>query len=201
MSKILHLLKEHLSVMSQLESLFPAIEQAANAITRSIERGGKILLMGNGGSAADAQHLAAELVGRFKAERVALPAIALTTDSSILTSVSNDYGYAHVFARQLEAFCQKGDVVIAISTSGSSPNIIKGIETAKKRGAFTIGLTGARGNTFAHLVDLSFVIPSENVARIQEAHIFMGHIICELVDEKFIEEVRPLVTLNATSAQ
>src|SRR5262249_9567547 len=155
---------------------------------------------GNGGSAADAQHLAAEFVGRYKADRQGLPAIALTTDSSILTSVSNDYGYAHVFARQLEVFCQKGDVVIAISTSGGSPNIINGIETAKKRGAFTIGLTGARGRAFAEQVHLGFVVPSENVARIQEAHIFIGHNICELVEEKLLEdEKKKLVTLEMTS--
>lgn len=124
---------------------------------------------------------------RFNADRRAIAAIALTTDTSILTAISNDYGYSAIFSRQIEAYCQKEDVVIAISTSGSSLNIIKGIEAAKKRGGFTIGLTGTKGTDFADLVDLSFVVPSETVARIQEAHIFIGHAICELVEAKALQ--------------
>lgn len=182
MSNIASLLQEHQAVMSQLVELFPAMEEAASRILQAIQKGGKVLWMGNGGSAADAQHLAAELIGRFKQERAALPAIALTTDSSILTCLSNDYEYSIVFSRQIEALCRPNDVVIGISTSGNSRNVIAGIHAAKKIGAYTIGFSG-QGGELPALVDLSLSVPSKNTARIQEAHIFIGHTICEIVEQ------------------
>lgn len=182
MSNIASLLQEHQAVMSQLVELFPAMEEAASRILQAIQKGGKVLWMGNGGSAADAQHLAAELIGRFKQERVALPAIALTTDSSILTCLSNDYDYSIVFSRQIEALCRPNDVVIGISTSGNSRNVIAGIHAAKKIGAYTIGFSG-QGGELPALVDLGLSVPSKNTARIQEAHIFIGHTICEIVEQ------------------
>lgn len=187
MSKVFNFLQEHLSVMNQLETLVPAVESAVSKMVAALTQGGKLLLMGNGGSASDAQHLAAELIGRFKAERRALPAIALATDTSILTALSNDYDYSIVFSRQLEALCQPCDIVVGITTSGNSKNILKGIETAKQIGAYTIGLTGSTGGLLASLVDLCLCVPSENVARIQEAHIFIGHTLCELIENKMLE--------------
>jgi D-sedoheptulose 7-phosphate isomerase len=157
--------------------------RAVALLKRAIRRGNKVLLFGNGGSAADAQHLAAELVGHFIRERRALPAIALTTDTSALTAIGNDYGYERVFSRQIEALAKRGDVVIAISTSGSSPNVIDGIRAARAAGAEVIGLTGARGVGLAAECDVVFVVPSSSSPRIQEAHIAIGHILCEAVDE------------------
>ena len=187
MSQVLNYLQEHLSVMNQLEALAPAIEASVSKMVAALAQGGKLFFMGNGGSAADAQHLAAELIGRFKAERRALPAIALATDTSILTALSNDYDYAIIFSRQLEALCKPSDVVVGITTSGNSKNVLKGIEKAKQIGAYTIGLTGSAGGLLASLVDLCLCVPSENVARIQEAHIFIGHTLCELIENKMIE--------------
>ncbi len=183
MSDILSLLREHQTVMSQLEGMLPVVEQASARILMALNNGGKVLFMGNGGSAADSQHLAAELVGRYQAERRALAAISLTTDTSILTSISNDYSYSEVFSRQIEGLCQPNDVVVGISTSGNSANVVKGIEAAKKIGAFTIGMTGSSGGKLLAMTDLCFCVPSNTVARIQEAHIFIGHCICELVEK------------------
>jgi D-sedoheptulose 7-phosphate isomerase len=180
-STITNSLKEHQTVMAQLDALIPAMEQAAQQMTTAIRNGGRIFWMGNGGSASDAQHLAAELIGRFKKERVALPAIALTTDSSVLTCLSNDYDFTIVFSRQLEALCRAGDIVVGISTSGNSKNVISGIKTAKKLGAYTIGFSG-QGGELPEIVDLALSVPSTTTARIQEAHIFIGHSICELVE-------------------
>jgi D-sedoheptulose 7-phosphate isomerase len=180
-STITNALKEHQTVMAELDALIPAMKQAAQQMISAIQNGNKIFWMGNGGSASDAQHLAAELIGRFKKERAALPAIALTTDSSILTCLSNDYDFSIVFSRQLEALCRPGDVVVGISTSGSSKNVISGIKTAKKLGAYTIGFSG-QGGELPQLVDLALAVPSTTTARIQEAHIFIGHSICELVE-------------------
>ena len=174
-----------MQIMYQVKDLMVEIESAALAIINALQKGGKLLLMGNGGSAADAQHLAAELIGRFQVERQAIPAIALSTDTSILTCLSNDYDYSIVFSRQLEALCQSNDVVLGISTSGNSKNIIKGIETAKQKNAFTIGFSGHNGGKLASLVDLSINIPSPITARIQEAHIFIGHTICELIEQAY----------------
>ena len=145
----------------------------------------KILLCGNGGSAADAQHIAAELVGRFQKERRSLPAIALTTDTSALTAIGNDYGYEQVFARQVEGLANKGDVLIGISTSGESENVLRAIEEAKKRGCKTIGLLGKDGGRIKDLCDASIVVPCNETPRIQEMHIMIGHILCSLIDESF----------------
>jgi len=149
---------------------------------KALREGGKVLLFGNGGSAADAQHLAAEFVNRFIYERPALPAIALSTDTSILTSVSNDRDFSQVFARQVEALGKKGDIVFGISTSGSSPNVLRAIEVAKAMGMKTVGLTGCQGGKLAGMVDHALVVPSRSTPRIQEVHITVGHVICQLVE-------------------
>lgn len=172
----------HQTVIAQLEPLVPAIHLLGDRLRDCLKSGGKILLMGNGGSAADSQHIAAEIVGRYLRERPGLPAIALTTDTSILTSVGNDYGFEHIFARQVEALCTPKDIVIGISTSGNSANVVAAIETAKRIGAYAAGLTGAGGGRLATLCDLTLAIPSDNTPRIQEAHILIGHILCELLE-------------------
>jgi phosphoheptose isomerase len=161
------------------------VVRAAEVVRGALITGKKVLLCGNGGSAADAQHIAAELVGRFVAERRPLPAIALTTDTSALTAIANDYGYEHVFARQIEAIGTEGDVLVAITTSGSSKNVIAAREAARRRGMKIVGLTGARGTVFAEACDAAVVAPSTITARIQECHITVGHIICEVVDRYF----------------
>ena len=163
------------------------IECIAQAVINAYRAGGKVVLFGNGGSAADAQHIAGELVGQFLFKRQALPAIALTTNTSILTAVANDFGSDAVFSRQIEALVNEKDVVIGISTSGNSPNVIAGIETAKKKGATTIGLSGGNGGRLAEVTDLSLSVPSDSTPRIQEAHITIGHIICELVEREFTD--------------
>ena len=165
------------------EKLTNEIAEATSWVIDCYRKKGKLILFGNGGSAADAQHLAAEMVGRFKMERAALPAIALNTNTSIMTALGNDYDFDIIFARQLEAITSKGDVVIGISTSGNSPNVLKGIEKAKSLGAKTIGLTGRDGGKLSQIVDLALIIPSADTPRIQEAHITVGHIICDLIEQ------------------
>lgn len=162
-----------------------AIAGAAAVMRDAVLAGKKILLIGNGGSAADAQHIAAELVGRFVVERRPLAAIALTTDSSALTSIANDYGYEHVFSRQVDALGAEGDVLVAISTSGTSKNVVAAVEVARRRGMKVIGLTGARGAAFVAACDAGVCVPSTVTARIQECHITIGHLLCEAVDEAF----------------
>jgi D-sedoheptulose 7-phosphate isomerase len=159
------------------------IAEAARLIIQCLQSGGKLLFFGNGGSAADAQHLAAEFVGRFVRERVGLPAIALTTDSSILTAVGNDYGFEQVFARQIQALARPGDVAVAITTSGNSPNVLEGVKAARKAEATTIGLSGKDGGFLAKEVDIVITIASKSTARIQECHIAVGHLLCELAEE------------------
>jgi D-sedoheptulose 7-phosphate isomerase len=159
------------------------IVEAAFLISQCLQAGGKLLFFGNGGSAADAQHLAAEFVGRFVRERDGLAAIALTTDSSILTAVGNDYGFDQIFARQIQALARPGDAAVAISTSGNSPNILEGVRAARKANAKTIGLSGRDGGALAKEVDLAITVASSNTARIQECHIGIGHLLCELTDE------------------
>lgn len=173
---------EHLALFKGLDALLPQIDAVAQRLRLCHQNGGKILLMGNGGSAADSQHIAAEIVGRYKKERRGLAAIALTTDTSILTSVGNDYGYDYIFARQIEALCQPGDVVIGITTSGNSINVVHAIEEAKRIGATTIALTGGSGGKLATLCDFSLIMPSNDTPRIQEAHIFVGHSLCDLLE-------------------
>ena len=162
------------------------ISEAAKLVSTAIKNGRKVMLCGNGGSAADSQHLAAELVVRLtgKVNRTALPGMALTTDTSILTAASNDFGFENVFSRQIEAHGVKGDVLIAISTSGNSPNIIKAVDTAKKMDIVTIGLLGNDGGKLGSLVDHSLIVPSKDTQRIQEAHITIGHIIIHLVENR-----------------
>ena len=160
------------------------IERMVNFIIMTYKAGGKVVLFGNGGSAADAQHIACELVGRFMLKRQAFPAIALTTDTSVLTAVANDCGYETVFSRQVEALVNEKDVVIGISTSGDSPNVLEAIKLAKTKGAKTIGLTGGNGGKLAAVADLVLIVPSDSTPRIQEAHITIGHIVCELVERE-----------------
>ncbi len=169
---------------SQIEVIVRIVEE----IVKALKDGGKIIFFGNGGSAADAQHLAAELVGRFKLERRGLPALALSTNTSVLTSVGNDYSFAQVFARQVEALGKQEDVAVGISTSGGAANVIEGILAAKAAGIFTIGLTGGKGGKLAEVVDLAIIVPSPDTARIQEAHITVGHLVCQLVEEKMRDE-------------
>ena len=177
-------IEESISVKQRiLKDLLPSIEKAAALAADCLQRGNKLLFCGNGGSASDSQHLAAEFVGRYEKERRALPAIALTTDTSILTAVSNDYGYERVFERQVEALGRKGDVLFAISTSGNSKNVLKAVEKARTLGIHTIGFTGGTGGALKTAVDLPIVIPSGKTSRIQESHIMIGHILCECVDE------------------
>ncbi len=164
------------------------IATAAQMIIDAYKEGGKVLLIGNGGSAADAQHLAAELIGRFKLERKGLAAIALTTDTSVLTALANDYSYDSVFSRQIEALADDKDVLVAISTSGTSPNILKAVEAAYSRGIKVIGLTGEDSGNLMEVADLTLAVPSRNTPRIQEAHITIGHIICNLVEKGLFNE-------------
>lgn len=165
-------------------SLSEKIEESINEIIKCFKRGNKIIIFGNGGSAADAQHIVAEFIGRFQKERKSLPAISLTTDSSIITSLANDYSYDIVFSRQCESLVSKGDIVMGISTSGKSKNVEEGIKTAKKRGAITIGLLGGDGGTIKNVADISIVVPSTNTARIQEVHRVIYHIICDVVENE-----------------
>ena len=181
----MHLEGEHAAHMAMFQALkdtFPLISEVGQAMRDCLQRGGKILLCGNGGSAADSQHIAAEIVGRFKKERKGLPSIALTTDTSILTSVGNDYGYDYIFARQVEALCRPEDILIGLTTSGNSANVVRAIEAANDIGATTIGMTGGTGGKLNTLCKYNIVVPSSVTARIQEAHIFIGHSLCEILE-------------------
>jgi D-sedoheptulose 7-phosphate isomerase len=178
-------IRSHCEVMAAVErELTPAIESAAILLSECFRRGNKLLVMGNGGSAADAQHLAAEIVGRFKLERRALPAIALTTDSSILTAVGNDYGFESIFSRQVEAHAVAGDVVVGISTSGNSPNVQLALQRAAEAGCRTVALLGKDGGTIKGVAELSITVPSHDTPRVQEGHITIIHILCDLVERE-----------------
>ncbi len=168
-----------------IETLIPDVENAAHMVVETLKNGHKILLCGNGGSAADAQHIAAELTGRYKTERRGLPGIALTTDTSALTAIGNDYGYEKIFQRQFEALAKQGDLLIGISTSGNSGNILAALESAKKMGCRTIGFSGKDGGAMNKTCDLNIVVPSNDTPRIQEMHILIGHTICQAVDDAF----------------
>jgi D-sedoheptulose 7-phosphate isomerase len=178
-------INEHIRVANSLHSLTGAVIKSSQLCIDSLKNGGKILLFGNGGSAADAQHIAAELVGTYKVERKGLPAIALTTDTSAITSIGNDFGYNHVFSRQVEALANKGDVAIGISTSGKSDNVINALKLASKLNCITIGFSGQDGGEMNQICNINLVVPSEDTPRIQEMHIFIGHTICHLIDQKF----------------
>jgi D-sedoheptulose 7-phosphate isomerase len=167
------------------------IAQTAEVIAHGLRNGRKMLFFGNGGSAADSQHLAAEMVGRFGPDRSALAAIALSTDTSILTSVGNDYGYERVFARQIEALGQAGDIAIGISTSGNSPSVLGALDVARSKGLYTVGFTGESGGKMNGRAETLFRVPSQQTPRIQETHILLGHILCELVDRELFPEAYP----------
>jgi len=177
-------LQEHQAVLTLLErDMLPLIAEMGILISDALNRGNKLLVMGNGGSAADSQHFVAEIVGRYKMERRALPAVALSTDTSILTAIGNDYGFDAVFSRQVEALAVSGDVVVGISTSGNSPNVLKALNLARSRGCRTIGLLGGAGGSIKEACDLALVVPSANTPRIQEGHITIIHIVCDLVEK------------------
>jgi D-sedoheptulose 7-phosphate isomerase len=178
-------LSDHQAVISGLTALVPKIEALAARMRKCLDQGGKIVWAGNGGSAADSQHLAAELVGRFRRDRKGLASLALTTDTSILTSVGNDLGFDTIFARQIEALCQPQDVFVGISTSGNSTNLVAALEVARDMGIHTVGLLGGTGGRMHELCDTVLIVPSADTPRIQEAHILIGHILCELLDAAY----------------
>ena len=173
---------EHRAAIDRVAAMEPELRQAVMLIRDAFDAGRRLFICGNGGSAADAQHLAAELTGRFEKERRGFPAMALSTDTSALTSIGNDYGFDHIFARQLEALATRGDVLVAITTSGNSPNIIKAVEQARVLGVRTIGLLGRDGGDCAELVDIPLVVGVTRTARIQEAHVLILHLLCEALD-------------------
>lgn len=184
-SEILSQLEENQQVIAMVaETMSGEIERFVDLLCETFNAGKKIIIMGNGGSAADSQHFAAEIVGRFKMERRALPALALSTDTSILTAIGNDYGFERVFIRQIEALAQTGDLVIGISTSGNSANVLIALDAAKKAGCRTVGLLGRDGGTIAGISDLALVVPSSNTPRIQEGHIVIIHIVCDLLEKR-----------------
>ena len=177
-------IRESISVKEAvLRDLVPAIEKAAGMLADCVKRDGRVFFFGNGGSASDSQHLAAEFVGRYEKERRALGSVALTTDTSILTAVGNDYGFDRIFERQIDALGRKGDVAVALSTSGNSKNVLRAAERAKAKGLSVIALTGATGGELKRYADLCLCVPSNRTSRVQESHILIGHILCEIVDQ------------------
>lgn len=178
-------LKAHIETMGLMSALAASVNEACELIASTLKNGGKLLICGNGGSAADAQHFAAELTGRYKTERSPLPAIALSTDTSALTAIGNDYGFDVVFERQTLALCAKNDLLIGISTSGNSANVIRAVNAAKKIGAKTLGLLGRDGGELGRLCEHSIIIPASDTARIQEMHILVIHTLCAAVDEAY----------------
>lgn len=186
MNKVLNELKDHQQLIQRvIDTLTGDIETACQMIIAAVKSGNKVLIAGNGGSAADAQHLAAELTGRFVKNRKALPGIALTVDTSAITAIANDYGYDYVFARQVEAYAKPGDLFIGISTSGNSQGVLNAFDTAREYGCKTLGLSGRDGGKMNGICDLNIVVPSDLTARIQEIHILIGHIMCQYVDDLF----------------
>lgn len=177
-------LQEHRELMTRIENeLAASIASLAQRLIETFQIGNKLLIMGNGGSAADAQHFAGEIVSRFRIERPGLPAIALSTDSSIMTAIGNDYGFERIFARQVEALAAPGDAVIGISTSGNSPNVYAAFQIARQAGCSTIGLLGKDGGTIKELCDIPLIIPSQDTPRVQEGHITVIHILCDLIEQ------------------
>jgi len=181
---------EHLAVVRAMQNQQGVLEAIARGMVSTLKAGGKILWCGNGGSAADAQHLAAELVGRFRRERRAIASVALTTDSSILTSVANDYGFETVFSRQVDALGRSGDLLVGLSTSGNSPNVIAALVAARAQGMATVGFSGAGGGRMARLADHLFAVESSDTARIQEAHILAGHMLCDWIELNCLDTAR-----------
>ena len=174
---------EHQVTLNSVANLDESIIKVANLLIECLEHGGTIFWCGNGGSASDSQHLAGELVGRFVGDRKPLKSIALTADSAVMTCIVNDYGYKHIFSRQIEALGNEGDILIGISTSGNSENVMHTFEVAKQRGILTIGLLGKGGGKSSELVNHSIIVPSKSTARVQEMHILIGHILCDLIEE------------------
>ncbi len=174
------------TIEKSIATMIPQIEEASKMVIETLKRGNKVLLCGNGGSAADAQHISAELTGRYKVERRGLLAIALTTDTSALTAIGNDYGFDRIFDRQVEALVREGDLLIGISTSGNSLNVLSALLLAKEMGAKTLGFSGKGGGKLNFACDLNLVVPSDDTPRIQEMHILIGHILCQAVDEAFV---------------
>jgi D-sedoheptulose 7-phosphate isomerase len=190
-NKILKAFEESISVKQEfIRENVDKIAEVSKLLSETFNNGNKLILFGNGGSATDASHIAGEFVNRLKRERPGLPAIALTTDTAILTSIANDYDFSEVFARQIKALSQEGDVVIAISTSGDSLNVLKGVDTAKKKKLKIIVFTGAKGIKLAAKADYAFIVPSTNTPRIQETHITLGHVLCQMVEEILFEAYR-----------
>lgn len=189
--KIINVFKESIAVKEKfLDENIDTIIEVSMLLADTFSKGNKLLLFGNGGSACDASHIAAEFINRFKMERPAFPAIALNTDTAVLTSIANDYDYDNIFERQLKALAQAGDAVIAISTSGNSPNVIKAVKAAKSKKLKTIAFTGAKGDKLASLADYVFAVPSENTPRVQETHITLAHALCQMVEEIIFETHR-----------
>lgn len=189
--KILKAFEESIAVKQQfVEENIDTIIEVSRLIADCFSRGGKLLLFGNGGSSTDASHIAAEFVNRFMKDRPAFPAIALNTDMAVLTSISNDYDFSEIFARQVKALAQEGDIVIAISTSGNSPNILKAVDAARRKKIRTVALTGAKGDKLASKTDYVFAVPSAVTPRIQETHNILGHVICQMVEEILLESHR-----------
>jgi D-sedoheptulose 7-phosphate isomerase len=185
MKKIRQIIKDHQNVIDTLKNNLNQINDAKQIIHNAIINGNKIIFFGNGGSASDAQHLSAELIGRFLKERKPLASISLSTDTSALTAIANDYGYSQIFSRQIEGIANEGDILIGISTSGNSDNIIKALSLKNNLMLKTIGLLGKNGGLAKDLCDIPIIVDSKNTARIQEAHILIGHIICELIDNEY----------------
>jgi D-sedoheptulose 7-phosphate isomerase len=189
--KILRAFEESIGVKERfVKDHIEKILVASKMIAEAFLDGKKLILFGNGGSASDASHMASEFVNRFRRERPGLPAIALTTDMAVITSIANDYDFSEIFARQLKSLSEEGDVVIAISTSGNSVNILKAMEVAKRRRLRTIAFTGMQGGKFASEADCAFIVPSESTPRIQETHITLGHVLCQMVEEILFEAPR-----------
>jgi len=189
--KILKAFEESSEVKRKfVEENVDTIVEVANVIANAFNKGKKLILFGNGGSATDASHIAAEFVNRFQKERPSLPAIALNTDMAVITSIANDYDFSEVFAKQLKSLSNEGDVVIAISTSGNSPNVLKAMDVAKKKKLITVAFTGMKGDKFASKATHAFIVPSEKTPRIQETHIILGHVLCRMVEEILFEVPR-----------
>lgn len=193
LGKIKEIVREHLRENAALlervaTELDGAIAEAAVRIEKALKRGGKVLLFGNGGSAADAQHIAAELVGRFEKERHPLPAVALVSNPSNITAIGNDYGFERVFARQVLALARKGDILVAISTSGNSPNVLEALREGRALGCYRIGLLGRGGGVVRKEVELAIIVPAQRTCHVQEVHIAIGHIICNLLEERLFRE-------------
>jgi D-sedoheptulose 7-phosphate isomerase len=190
--KIVKSFEESIQVKEKFidEKNIDRIIEVAKVIAKAFNDGKKILLFGNGGSATDASHIAAEFINRFKRERPGLPAIALNTDMSVITSIANDYDFSEIFSRQIKALAEDGDIIVAISTSGSSPNILKAMDVSKRKRLTTVAFTGSKGDKFASKATYAFIVPSDSTPRIQETHIVIGHVICQMVEEILFEAPR-----------